>query len=434
MRKFWNIEEGTGPTGAKTIDILIFGEIDSGWFCEGVDSTEIARTLTANKTADLSVKINSVGGGLFGGITLYNLFNNHGGNVEVEIVGLAASSASIIAMAGDRVVMRRGAMMMIHNPMTVAAGDAAEMRKAAEKLDAAQASIVEIYKAKTGKTAPQLRALLDAETWMTAEEAKREGFVDEIDEKATVKNALDGDFVIVNSVSFARTQVPAALLASLEATAPVVAVPAAPAAPVRAEMKKGPCNCASCGMDCPCGEEHCGEECSCSCDKGVEDSAGARAAATSGAVSAAAPAAAAAAAPASISIIAGIAESAQIKDAIALLEKDAPALVNAIRAAATAAERTRLQAIDDLGLVGHEELITAAKYGEAPQTAEQLALAVIKAERAAGGDMLAARRRESAVVARVRPTAPNVSNDADVQSAIDSIAAGGSARRGGSTR
>jgi ClpP class serine protease len=127
--------------------------------------------------------INSPGGEVFDGITIYNLIKQHPANVTTYIDGLAASIASVIALAGDSVIMAENALYMIHNPWGFAMGDATEMRKTADLLDKVAGSLVTAYTSKTGKPDDDIQTLLDAETWMTAQEAKDAGFIDEISEQ-----------------------------------------------------------------------------------------------------------------------------------------------------------------------------------------------------------------------------------------------------------
>jgi ATP-dependent Clp protease protease subunit len=180
--KIWNIAVSQKDGGAKHLDLQIHGVIDGGWMDDSTSTStaEIAKALAEHPdAATIDQHINSVGGSLFGGIALYNILEAHPAKVTSYVDGLAASAASIIAMAG-KTVMGRGAMMMIHNPWAGVAGDAQELRKAAAFLDKARDGLVSVYKAKTGKDSTSLKAMLDATTFLTAEEALRKGFADEI--------------------------------------------------------------------------------------------------------------------------------------------------------------------------------------------------------------------------------------------------------------
>ena len=124
--------------------------------------------------------INSPGGDCVAAAQIYNMLMDYKGNVTVKIDGIAASAASVIAMAGTRVLMSPVSMLMIHNPMTVAMGDAAEMEKAIEMLASVKDSIINAYEIKTGLSRAKLSHLMDAETWMDANKAVELGFADEI--------------------------------------------------------------------------------------------------------------------------------------------------------------------------------------------------------------------------------------------------------------
>ena len=110
---------------------------------------------------------------------IYNMLREYEGKVTVKIDGIAASAASVISMAGDRVLMSPVSMMMIHNPMTIAFGDSGEMQRAIDMLKSAKDSIINAYELKTGMSRTRLAHLMDAETWMDANKAIELGFADE---------------------------------------------------------------------------------------------------------------------------------------------------------------------------------------------------------------------------------------------------------------
>ena len=124
--------------------------------------------------------INSPGGDCVAAAQIYNMLSNYKGRVTVKIDGIAASAASVIAMAGDTVLVSPVSMLMIHNPATIAWGDHAEMQKAMDMLDQVKESIINAYVLKTGLSRPKLSHLMDAETWMDANKAVELGFADEI--------------------------------------------------------------------------------------------------------------------------------------------------------------------------------------------------------------------------------------------------------------
>ena len=128
---------------------------------------------------DITVWINSPGGDVFAAAQIYNMLMDYKGNVTVKIDGLAASAASVIAMAGTKVLMSPVAMM-IHNPATIAIGDTAEMKKAIEMLDEVKESIMNAYEIKTGLNRTKISHLMDAESWFNAKKAVELGFADEV--------------------------------------------------------------------------------------------------------------------------------------------------------------------------------------------------------------------------------------------------------------
>ncbi|HXF75900.1 MAG TPA: head maturation protease, ClpP-related [Methylomirabilota bacterium] len=138
----------------------------------------------------LNVRINSPGGDVFDGIAIYNALKRHPATVVVTIDGLAASIASVIAMAGDKIVMPDNSMMMIHNPWGGVLGEAEDMREFADTLDKIKLSIIATYR-RSGKTDEEIAALMDAETWYSAAEAKANGFADEVIESVDIAAFFD---------------------------------------------------------------------------------------------------------------------------------------------------------------------------------------------------------------------------------------------------
>jgi ATP-dependent Clp endopeptidase proteolytic subunit ClpP len=132
--------------------------------------------------AQIKLHVNSPGGDVFDGLAIYNTLKKHKAAVEVEIDGLAASIASIVAMSGDTVRMAKNAFFMIHNPWTFAYGEAKDLRHSADTLDQVRGSLLATYADKTGEasTEQQLSDWMDAETWFTAEDARKHGFIDEV--------------------------------------------------------------------------------------------------------------------------------------------------------------------------------------------------------------------------------------------------------------
>jgi ATP-dependent Clp protease protease subunit len=172
---FWNL-----AASGEELALHLHGVIDGALLDEpSVSTSNLIAEIRASKAKKITVRINSKGGSLFGGIALYNALQSHPASVVAVVEGLAASAASIVAMGG-RTVMQRGTQMMIHSPWALAAGDARDLRRIADVLDKARDGLIDIYQAKTRKSADELRQMLDAETWMSADEAKRHRFADEI--------------------------------------------------------------------------------------------------------------------------------------------------------------------------------------------------------------------------------------------------------------
>lgn len=166
-------------TNGGTLELMLYGDIGDDWF--GIGPTAVAEQLrAAGDISEIVVRINSRGGDVFDGATIYNLLASQGVPVNVVIDGLAASAASYIAMVGETVTMGEGAMLMIHNPYCFALGNANELRKTADMLDKVRDSMLSGYMKRYSGTEDELKAALDAETWMTADDAKKVGLCDEI--------------------------------------------------------------------------------------------------------------------------------------------------------------------------------------------------------------------------------------------------------------
>ena len=152
---------------------------EESWFDDDITPQLFREELNAG-SGDITVWINSPGGDCVAAAQIYNMLMDYRGSVTVKIDGIAASAASVIAMAGTRVLVSPVSMMMIHNPATMAMGDAAEMQKAIAMLDEVKESIINAYEIKTGMSRAKLSHLMDAETWMDAHTAVDLGFADEI--------------------------------------------------------------------------------------------------------------------------------------------------------------------------------------------------------------------------------------------------------------
>ncbi|MGM0703880.1 MAG: ClpP-like prohead protease/major capsid protein fusion protein [Pseudomonadota bacterium] len=168
-------------------EIAIYDEI-GGW---GITAREFSDELKAYGDLSLiDLHIHSPGGDVFEGMAIYNLLVNHPARVEVTIDGVAASMASVVAMAGDRITMPENAMMMVHRPWGIQGGDADQMRRYAELLDKVEGNLVSAYTKKSGLSDDEVRGMLAVETWLTGPEAVERGFADQLAEPLTAAASL----------------------------------------------------------------------------------------------------------------------------------------------------------------------------------------------------------------------------------------------------
>lgn len=179
MNKFWNWT--VTDNDEKTERILTLSGViaEESWFDDEV-TPKIFRDELMSGEGDITVWINSPGGDCIAAAQIYNMLLEYKGNVTIKIDGIAASAASVVAMAGNKVIMSPVSMLMIHNPMTMAAGDTTEMKKAISMLTEVKESIINAYELKTGMSRDKIAKLMDAETWMDANRAVELGFADEI--------------------------------------------------------------------------------------------------------------------------------------------------------------------------------------------------------------------------------------------------------------
>ncbi len=176
---------------------------EESWFDDEV-TPKLFRDELISGEGDITVWINSPGGDCIAAAQIYNMLLDYKGNVTVKIDGIAASAASVIAMAGTKVVMSPVSMMMIHNPMTMACGDTSEMEKAIAMLGKIKNSIVNAYELKTGLSRAKISRLMDAETWMDAGKAVELGFADEVLVRETSNEGACGN-VLYSENSVSRT-------------------------------------------------------------------------------------------------------------------------------------------------------------------------------------------------------------------------------------
>ena len=175
MKKFWNwVKNEDGRT------LYFDGYIaQDSWFDDDITPKKFKAELTAS-AGDISVWLNSPGGDVFAASQIYTMLKEYEGKVTVKIDGIAASAASVIAMAGDEIVMSPVAMMMIHNPATVVFGEAADLASGIKLLSEVKESIINAYEQRTGLPRGKISNMMDAETWFSAQKAVELGFCDKI--------------------------------------------------------------------------------------------------------------------------------------------------------------------------------------------------------------------------------------------------------------
>ena len=221
MRHFWNWVKNEDATRTLYLEGVIAEE---SWFADDVTPAMFKEELYSGD-GPITLHINSPGGDCIAASQIYTMLMEYPHDVTVQIDGMAASAASVIAMAGTRVQMSPTSMMMIHNPFTMAMGDSEEMRKAIQLLDEVKESIINAYEIKTGQSRTKLSHLMDSETWMNAWKAKELGFCDEVmfaeEDQPDTKN--------VSGFSYARKTAAACLMNRLVASVPKAEPEKAPA-------------------------------------------------------------------------------------------------------------------------------------------------------------------------------------------------------------
>lgn len=213
--KFWEfIVNQATETEPESVELRIEGDIvddDEIWIYEWFEEPATAPNAFKNelsqfKGKDINVWIDSYGGSVFAAAGIYNALKEHDGKITVKIDGKAMSAASVIAMAGDEILMSPVAVMMIHNPLTYAYGNMHDLRKVADVLDTVKESIVNAYVTKTGRSRNKISQMMDDETWMSANVAVKEGFADGVlyQENDTVNDVQNFSFnrlAIVNNAN-----------------------------------------------------------------------------------------------------------------------------------------------------------------------------------------------------------------------------------------
>lgn len=190
-KKFWNFNSLDKNQG----ELTLYGEISNEtWWGDEVTPKEFKADLDNLGEIDtLNIYINSPGGDVFAGQTIYSILKRHKAQKNVYIDGLAASIASVIAMAGNTIFMPKNAMMMIHNPWTIGMGNAKDFRKLAEDLDKIRESLIAAYEGHSALTRDEIIEIMDAETWLTASECEEYGFCDVVGEEKTLAASIDKD-------------------------------------------------------------------------------------------------------------------------------------------------------------------------------------------------------------------------------------------------
>lgn len=199
-KKFWQVKNYVNAES----EILLYGPIASehSWFGDEVTAKDFANDLESLGSAPVTVRINSGGGDVFAAHAIHNLLVKYKGTVTVAIDGLCASAATIVAMAGDKIIMPTNALFMIHNPM-IALGDyyqSAELAQMVAALDKIKDSIIASYRKRCKASVEELQAMMDAETWLGAEECLAQGFIDEIE--GEVSATLNNQQLVINSSTY----------------------------------------------------------------------------------------------------------------------------------------------------------------------------------------------------------------------------------------
>ena len=230
MKKFWKWKNKmvTNQKTQETVTertLFLNGTIaEESWFDDDV-TPQLFKDELLSGSGDITVWINSPGGDCVAAAQIYNMLMDYKGNVTIKIDGIAASAASVIAMAGTKVIVSPVSMMMIHNPMTAAFGNASEMEKAIAMLDEVKESIINAYEIKTGMSRAKLSHLMDAETWMNANMAVELGFADEIMQRTYEEEEMPQQAI---AASYSRAAVTNSLMEKLAAKCKIDAKPVEP--------------------------------------------------------------------------------------------------------------------------------------------------------------------------------------------------------------
>jgi len=175
----WNTGLRINSSEENTINVFdVIGE--DYWTGEGVTAKSVGKSLASMKGKDITVNINSPGGSMFEGLAIYNQLREHDGKITVKVLGIAASAASVIAMAGDEIQVAKAGFIMIHNAWIYAAGNRIDLRELADYLEPFDKSMAQIYSDRTGMKSDAVVSMMDAETYISGSDAVEQGFADSL--------------------------------------------------------------------------------------------------------------------------------------------------------------------------------------------------------------------------------------------------------------
>ena len=205
MNKFWSVKNFVNQDGVGQSELILYGDIsETSWWGDEITPREFASDLASCNGNDLTMRINSGGGDVFAAQAIHNMIKAYTGKVTAHIDGLCASAATIIACAADKVIMPSNALYMIHNP-SVFLGDSFDadgLTKMANYLESVKQTIANVYLSRSDVlTSEQVNTLMDDETWLTADEAKSYGLIDEVDMAIMDSAVMNNGMVSVNKVS-----------------------------------------------------------------------------------------------------------------------------------------------------------------------------------------------------------------------------------------
>ncbi|MDS3899880.1 head maturation protease, ClpP-related [Staphylococcus hominis] len=184
--------------------LTLSGTIANLSFLDDTISAKAVKDSLDNVKEDIVIRLNSGGGDVFEGIEIYNYLKSLSNHITIEVTALAASAASLVAMAGDKVIIRTGANMMVHEASTMAFGNKSDIQKTLNALTAIDTSIVDIYHDRTGLDRDEIVNLITNETWLTADEAINKGFADEKSSRKSVEKQKEGVSNLKDSKYIAR--------------------------------------------------------------------------------------------------------------------------------------------------------------------------------------------------------------------------------------